>query len=58
MVLTVVLLRRGRSTTEHAEGLRVEEQARLQASRDRVSYNSWAVHDAPPTQTDAYRRRG
>ncbi|MFJ5711346.1 hypothetical protein [Streptomyces sp. NPDC093105] len=57
VVLVVVLTRRGRSTTEHAEGLRIEERARLQASQDRVSYNAWAVHNAPPNQTDAYRRR-
>ncbi|GGR46217.1 hypothetical protein [Streptomyces roseolus] len=53
--LIVVLLRRGRSDTETAEGLRIEERARLQASMDRVSYNSFAVHNAPPTQSDSYR---
>ncbi|MFD8009369.1 hypothetical protein [Streptomyces sp. NPDC058955] len=58
VVLLVVLLRRGRSGTENAEGLRIEEQARIQASQDRVSYNSWAMHNAPPNQSDAYRRRG
>ncbi|MFE5791868.1 hypothetical protein ACFQ8C_04735 [Streptomyces sp. NPDC056503] len=57
VLLIVVLLRRGRSGTENAEGLRIEEQARLQASQDRVSYNAFAVHNAPPNQSDAYRRR-
>ncbi|MFF2774716.1 hypothetical protein ACFVU3_07395 [Streptomyces sp. NPDC058052] len=56
-VLTVVLTRRGGSRTENAEGLRIEERARFQASQDRVSYNSWAVHNAPPNQSDAYQRR-
>ncbi|MEU3607786.1 hypothetical protein AB0E83_20410 [Streptomyces sp. NPDC035033] len=56
-LLVTVLLRRGGSRTEDAEGLRIEERARLQASQDRVSYNAFAVHNAPPNQSDAYRRR-
>ncbi|MFF9339909.1 hypothetical protein ACF1CG_09145 [Streptomyces sp. NPDC014773] len=57
VLLVGVLLRRGWSRTEHAEGLRIEERARVQAAQDRTSYNSWAVHNAPPNQTDAYQRR-
>ncbi|MFI8511725.1 hypothetical protein ACIGHB_11425 [Streptomyces sp. NPDC085460] len=57
VLLTVVLTRRSGSRTENAEGLRIEERARIQAAQDRVSYNSWAVHNAPPTQSDAYQRR-
>ncbi|MFD4372279.1 hypothetical protein [Streptomyces sp. NPDC058486] len=57
VLLSVVLLRRGRSGTEHAEGLRIEEQARVQAAQDRVSYNSWSMHNAPANQSDTYQRR-
>ncbi|MEU2549432.1 hypothetical protein ABZ618_29065 [Streptomyces roseolus] len=54
-LLTAVLLRRGRSGTETVEGLLIEREARRQAAVDRVSYHSFAVHNAPPTQTDSYR---
>ncbi|GGR47467.1 hypothetical protein GCM10010497_58530 [Streptomyces cinereoruber] len=53
----VVVRRRGRSRTETAEGLLQEQQARLQAHQDRVSYNSWAVHNYLPTASDSYGRR-
>ncbi|MFB6830324.1 hypothetical protein [Streptomyces hydrogenans] len=57
VLLTVVLLRRGGSRTDNAEGLRIEEQARIQAAHDRVSYNARSVHNGPPNQSDSYQRR-
>ncbi|WP_030762984.1 hypothetical protein [Streptomyces griseus] len=58
-LMAVVLWRRdrGRNGTESFEGLRIEEQARLQAAQDRVSYHSRAVHNGPPTHSDSYQRR-
>ncbi|MYS08013.1 hypothetical protein GTW71_20355 [Streptomyces sp. SID6041] len=53
----VTLLRRSRTRTESAEGLRIEEEARLQASRDRVSFSTMAMHNAPPSASDAHHRR-
>ncbi|WP_282695674.1 hypothetical protein [Streptomyces sp. CC208A] len=56
-LVTVVLMRRGSSRTEGAEGLRIKDQARRQAAHHRVSYNARAMHNAMPTQIDVYQRR-
>ncbi|MEU9857625.1 hypothetical protein [Streptomyces sp. NPDC047974] len=56
-LLTVVLVRRGGSRTDTAEGLLIEERARIQAAHDRVSYHSRSVHNAPPNQSDSHQRR-
>ncbi|MGW6704028.1 hypothetical protein ACWGDE_03890 [Streptomyces sp. NPDC054956] len=52
--MIVKLLRRGGRRTEPAEGLRIEQARREQASSDRVSYNSTAVHGSL-TQGHQYR---
>ncbi|MEV6326652.1 hypothetical protein [Streptomyces sp. NPDC051909] len=57
LLLIVTLLRRNGRPTETAEGLRVEEQARIQAAQNRVSFNARSVHNAPPTAGDAHHRR-
>ncbi|MFJ6865646.1 hypothetical protein ACIQRS_15870 [Streptomyces termitum] len=57
LLLIVVLLRRGGNRTENADGLLIEQEARVQAAQDRVSYNSFAVHNSPLTQSDSYQRR-
>ncbi|WMX44531.1 hypothetical protein [Streptomyces roseicoloratus] len=57
LLLIVTLMRRNGRRTETAEGLRIEEQARIQAHEDRVSYNSLSVHSSMPTAGDAYQRR-
>ncbi|MFJ8295141.1 hypothetical protein ACIQ9R_04615 [Streptomyces sp. NPDC094447] len=57
LLLIVTLLRRSSNQTESAEGLRIEEQARLQASRDRVSFSTIAMHNSPPSASDAHHRR-
>ncbi|MEU6976990.1 hypothetical protein [Streptomyces sp. NPDC046371] len=57
LLLVLTLLRRSRNQTETAEGLRIEEQARAQAGRDRVSFSTTAMHNAPPTASDAHHRR-
>ncbi|MFC8175622.1 hypothetical protein ACFUJ0_20715 [Streptomyces sp. NPDC057242] len=54
----VVVHRRGGSRTDTAEGLLQEQEARRRARVDRVSFNSWAVHNSLPTISDAYHRRG
>ncbi|WP_438295380.1 hypothetical protein [Streptomyces sp. HUAS TT7] len=56
VLLVVTLLRRGNSRTEHAEGLLIEQQSRIQAHSDRASFGTFAAHNAPPTMTDHYRR--
>lgn len=56
LFLIVVLLRRGGSRTENVDGLRIEQRRREQASIDRVSYHSSAVHKAPPTHRERHRR--
>ncbi|MGW2815678.1 hypothetical protein [Streptomyces sp. NPDC001415] len=53
--LIVTLLRHGKSRTENAEGLLIEQASRLQARRDRVSFGTFATHNAPPTMSDHYR---
>ncbi|MYT19994.1 hypothetical protein GTW69_06785 [Streptomyces sp. SID7760] len=57
LLMTVTLLRRSGGQTETAEGLRIEEQARMRAGQDRASFNVVAVHTAPPTASDAHHRR-
>ncbi|MEU8522800.1 hypothetical protein [Streptomyces sp. NBC_01216] len=54
-LLIVTLLRRSRTRTENADGLLIEQDRRLQASSDRVSFSSRAAHSAPPTMGDSYR---
>lgn len=56
ILLTVTLLRRAKSRTENAEGLLIEQQSRIQAHSDRVSFGTFSVHNAPPTMTDQHRR--
>ncbi|KOU42970.1 hypothetical protein ADK54_19245 [Streptomyces sp. WM6378] len=56
VLLVVTLLRRGNSRTENAEGLLIEQQSRIQAHSDRVSFGTFSVHNAPPTMTDQHRR--
>ncbi|MFC8583922.1 hypothetical protein ACFUGD_05075 [Streptomyces sp. NPDC057217] len=53
-----VVLRRGGGGVDPVEGLRQEEEALRQAKTDRVSFNSWSVHNYLPTSSDAYHRRG
>uniref|UniRef100_A0AAU2UY84 Secreted protein n=1 Tax=Streptomyces sp. NBC_00003 TaxID=2903608 RepID=A0AAU2UY84_9ACTN len=55
ILLIVKLLRRGNSRTENAEGLLIEQQSRIQAHSDRVSFGTFAAHNAPPTMTDQHR---
>lgn len=57
LLLIVTLLRRNGKQTETAEGLRIEEQARMQAGQDRASFNTVAMQIAPPTASDAHQRR-
>ncbi|MFF5921986.1 hypothetical protein ACFY8C_27130 [Streptomyces flavochromogenes] len=57
LLLIVTLVRRSRNQTESAEGLRIEEQARMQAGRDRVSFSTVAMHNAAPTASDVHHRR-
>ncbi|MEV7563809.1 hypothetical protein [Streptomyces tanashiensis] len=57
LLLIVTLLRRNGKQTETAEGLRIEEQARLHAGQARASFNVVAMHTAPPTASDAHHRR-
>ncbi|MER7761649.1 hypothetical protein [Streptomyces sp. NPDC097619] len=56
VLLIVVVLRRDRRRTHHAEGLLIEQEARLRAQADKVSFNSLAVHNSVPTMTDSQRR--
>lgn len=56
-LLIVTLLRRGSGRTETAEGLRIEQDRRLQAQSDRTSYNSFSAHNSVPTMTDSQRYR-
>ncbi|MFF6788460.1 hypothetical protein ACFY9C_05225 [Streptomyces filamentosus] len=57
LLLVILLLRRSRSRTESADGLRIEHEARRQAQMDRISYNARAVHNSVPTASDSYRQR-
>ncbi|MBD0742616.1 hypothetical protein BG418_14160 [Streptomyces sp. CBMA152] len=52
--LSVVVVRRGRSRTENADGLLIEQQRRIYAQTARTSFNSLAVHNSPPTMSDQY----
>ncbi|MGW3248501.1 hypothetical protein [Streptomyces sp. NPDC001070] len=54
VVLIVKLMRR--RGTENVDGLLIEQARRAQAYNDRVSYNSYAVHNSPPTMSDLYYR--
>ncbi|MBO1337155.1 hypothetical protein [Streptomyces sp. VRA16 Mangrove soil] len=56
LFMIVILLRRGRSRTQNAEGLLIEQARRVQAGRDKGSFNALAVHNTTPTMTDEYRR--
>jgi hypothetical protein len=57
VLLTVTLLRRGRSRADTVEGLLQEQEALRQAKTDRVSFSAFAVHNSVPTTSDSYHRR-
>ncbi|WP_329112546.1 hypothetical protein [Streptomyces sp. NBC_01353] len=57
LLLIVKLMRRGSGHTENVDGLLIEQARRGQARDDRTSFSSFSAHNAPPTQTDSYRRR-
>ncbi|KOX19849.1 MULTISPECIES: hypothetical protein [unclassified Streptomyces] len=52
-----VVHRRGGGRADPVEGLLQEEEALRRARTDRVSFNSWSVHNYLPTSSDAYHRR-
>ncbi|MFI1047604.1 hypothetical protein [Streptomyces griseoruber] len=54
--LIVTLLRRGSRATENADGLLIEQDRRLRAHHDRVSYNALSMDGTSPTQSDSHRR--
>ncbi|GGY13118.1 hypothetical protein [Streptomyces xanthochromogenes] len=54
--LTAALQRRANSRTQNADGLLIAQASRLLARRDRVNFNTFAIHNAPPTVSDHYRR--
>ncbi|GGU50646.1 hypothetical protein GCM10010289_83920 [Streptomyces violascens] len=54
--LTATLQRRGNSRTQNADGLLIEQESRVQARRDRSSFGTFAVRNAPPTVADQYPR--
>lgn len=56
LLLIAVLLRRGNSVTENADGLRIEQARRVQAQQDRVSYSATTVHSSSPVVSDVHRR--
>ncbi|MZD10655.1 hypothetical protein GTW43_37095 [Streptomyces sp. SID5785] len=47
---------RRRSTTESAEGLRIEQDSRVEAARNKYQYNALAQHNTMPNIGD-YRSR-
>ncbi|MFD7444758.1 hypothetical protein [Streptomyces sp. NPDC059909] len=55
-LLVIVLLKRGGTRTENADGLLIEHEARHLAHHHRTSYNALAVHNSPPTMSDSQRR--
>ncbi|MFI8103812.1 hypothetical protein [Streptomyces sp. NPDC086023] len=55
VVLIVAIMRRRTSGAETAEGLRLEQDRRVQAHNDRMSYNAMLLHGTPPTLSDSYR---
>ncbi|AEN14253.1 MULTISPECIES: hypothetical protein [unclassified Streptomyces] len=55
--LVVVLLRRKHAPTETAEGLLIEQEARLRAHHSRVSFNSRVAHNSTPTMGDSHHRQ-
>ncbi|MFG2142926.1 hypothetical protein ACGFRG_01835 [Streptomyces sp. NPDC048696] len=50
--LCVVVVRRGRSRTENADGLLIEQQRRTYARSARTTFSSFAAHNAPPSTSD------
>lgn len=56
VALIAVLLRRRNGGTRNADGLRIEQDRRLRAHRDRVSFNAITLHGQAPNMTDQYRR--
>lgn len=54
--LITVVLRRRAGVPENADGLLVEQDARLRAREQRTSCGSLTVHNSVPTMTDLYRR--
>ncbi|MFE9173829.1 hypothetical protein ACFYNZ_30965 [Streptomyces kebangsaanensis] len=57
LLLIVVLLRRGNSVTENADGLRIEQARRVQAHQDRTSYDAMTVLGSSPAMSDLHHRR-
>jgi len=55
--LIAVLLRRRNGATQNADGLLLEQDSRVRARENRVSFSSLTVHNSAPTMTDQYRRR-
>ncbi|MYT72244.1 MULTISPECIES: hypothetical protein [unclassified Streptomyces] len=43
------LLSRSGGHTENADGLRIEQARRMQASADRTTYSAATVHNMPPS---------
>ncbi|MFD9789797.1 hypothetical protein ACFWXK_02475 [Streptomyces sp. NPDC059070] len=54
ITLVWVVLRRGNGSTDHAEGLLIEEARRQQAYRDRQSFGTFAQHNMPPSMGDYF----
>ncbi|MFI8169828.1 hypothetical protein ACIGAN_26220 [Streptomyces sp. NPDC085931] len=44
LALTFILLRRGNRRTENADGLLVEQERRMQAQSDRITYSVGVEH--------------
>ncbi|GAA1006596.1 hypothetical protein STXM2123_801 [Streptomyces sp. F-3] len=57
LLLIVVILRRGNSATENADGLLIEQARRLQAHQDRVSFDASTALSASPIMSDLRHRR-
>ncbi|MFF0159866.1 hypothetical protein ACFYRY_20375 [Streptomyces sp. NPDC005263] len=55
LTLIFVLLRRENRSTENADGLLIEQARRVQAHKDRATYNAGAVDGILPTARDHYR---
>ncbi|MFH9012721.1 hypothetical protein ACH4C6_15190 [Streptomyces sp. NPDC017943] len=56
VVLVVVLLRRGNSATENADGLLIEQARRIDVQEQRAKITGYAVNGFLPWDTDRPRR--
>ncbi|AWL42527.1 MULTISPECIES: hypothetical protein [Streptomyces] len=56
VLLIVVIGRRNHAPTETAEGLLIEQEARVRAHESRGSFNSRTAHNSLPTMGDSHRR--